>query len=116
MARHYSEQTLLDMRREGTYMGYDLYDLEEFLAGVPAADVVPKSEYDEVLSNWQKIHDSYNSDCIEHYKYGRAEVARKIFEEIDVLVDDWKHSHIQSIQFIAELAELKKKYTEGERE
>ena len=45
----------------------------------------------------------------------RLEVAREIFAEIDVLVDDWKHSRIQSIQFIAELAELKKKYTEEQK-
>ena len=44
MARYYSEQTLLDMRREGMYAGYDLYDLEEFLTCVPTADVAPKSE------------------------------------------------------------------------
>ena len=42
----------------------------------------------------------------------RAEVAKEIFAEIDILVDDYKYSHIQSIQFIAELSELKKKYTE----
>jgi hypothetical protein len=41
----------------------------------------------------------------------QSEVAREIFEEIDVLVNDWKNNYIQSIQFIAELADLKKKYT-----
>ena len=45
----------------------------------------------------------------------QSDVAREIFGEIDVLVDDWKHSRIQSIQFIAELSELKNKYTEVEK-
>lgn len=69
-------------------------------------------------------------DCLQHnpnhsIEYQRAiglyalgyrkasDVAREIFEEIDILVDDWKHSRIQSIQFIAELAKLEKKYSEG---
>lgn len=37
---------------------------------------------------------------------------KEIFEEIDVLVNDWKNNYIQSIQFMAELSELKKKYAE----
>lgn len=73
-------------------------------------DVVPKREYDAVVSvvdnstkeflklhdayqdakreaeeykhNWQKIHDSYNADCLEHYNKGRQDAAREIFEEL----------------------------------
>ena len=75
---------------------------------IDTADVVPKSEYDEVLSNWQKIHDSYTTDCIDHYNKGRTEVAREIFEEIESI------GKVDNSVFLyhRELAELKKKYTE----
>lgn len=78
----------------------------------PTADVVPKSEYDEVLSNWQKIHDSYNSDCIEHYKYGRAEVAREIFEEIEQWLGNYNGCRVITYE---KFDELKKKYTEDKK-
>ena len=68
------------------------------------------SESREVL----KIFDKMVQDMPTADVAPKSEVAREIFEEIDILVDDWKHSRIQSIQFIAGLAELKKKYTEGE--
>ena len=39
MERYFSEQTLLDMRDKDMNHVYDLTDLEEYLAGVPTADV-----------------------------------------------------------------------------
>jgi hypothetical protein len=74
---------------------------------LPRADVVPKSEVDKTIAEWAYLH----ADVLNKLENMRAEYAREIFEEIDVLVDDWKHSRIQSIQFIAELAELKKRNT-----
>lgn len=76
---------------------------------VSTADVVPKSEVEELKKAYLRYEETTG------LKQAKAEVARKIFAEIDVLIDDWKHSRIQSIQFIAELAELKEKYT-GEKE
>ena len=92
---------------------------------LPTADVVPKSEYDEVLSNWQKIHDSYTADCIDHYNKGRQEVAREIFEEIEELAKIYTFPVVKNgvVEIAKEpfwciepndLAELKKKYTENE--
>lgn len=87
---------------------------------LPAADVVPKREVEELIRENESLAKTVNeaSEFIRKLrskvKKSKSDVAREIFEEIDVLVDDWKHSHIQSIQFIAELAELKKKYTEVE--
>lgn len=69
-------------------------DVAQAIEDLPAANVVPKSEVERLSKELDNL-------------------AREIFEEIDVLVDDWKHSRIQSIQFIAELAELKKKYIGG---
>jgi hypothetical protein len=90
----------------------------ERIKNVPTADVVPKSEYDEVLSSWQKIHDSYDADCIEHYKYGRAEVAREMFAEIERLItkeclvfkdENGIRGYVDASVHYA-IAELKKKY------
>ena len=97
------------------------------IADVPSADVVSKSEYDEVLSNWQKIHDSYTADCIEHYNKGQQDAARKIFEEIEKIINDdrinrkltergfYMAKHGEPT-FEQRIAELKKKYTEEEED
>ena len=98
---------------------------------LPTADVVPKSEVEDYKHNWQKIHDSYNADCLEHYNKGQQDAAREIFEEIE----EYAELQIESLN-IAEkldssgadffgggkqafvllldrLAELKKKYPGG---
>ena len=46
------------------------------------------------------------------FNTGKKSVVERIFEDLDTLVDDWKHNRIQSIQFIDEIARLKKKYEE----
>ena len=93
-------------------------DAIDIVEEAPEADVVPKSEYEEVLSNWQKIHDSYDADCIEHYKYGRAEAAREIFEDIekaykDCIINSGGKWYMQKAKLERMFAELKKKYTKG---
>lgn len=39
MAKYFSEHILLDMRDKDMNYVYDLTDLEEYLAGIPTADV-----------------------------------------------------------------------------
>ena len=95
MARYFSEQTLLDMRDKDMNYVYDLVDLEQYLAGVPTADVAPKSEVareiiDEFMSAMRVKHKENRP------KYGGA---------LALLLPD--------IEQIA--AELKKKYTEGKQ-
>ena len=46
------------------------------------------------------------------FRAGKKSIVERIFEDLDTLVDDWKHNRIQSIQFIDEIARLKKKYEE----
>lgn len=46
------------------------------------------------------------------YRAAKKNTVERIFEELDALVDDWKHNRIQSIQFIDEIAKLKTKYEE----
>jgi hypothetical protein len=85
----------------------DIVDVKKAIAQTPTEDVVPKSEFDEVLSNWQKIHDSYTADCLEHYNRGRTEVAREI-ERIMAT-----NNAGLGIVKVSTFVEVKKKYTEG---
>lgn len=64
------------------------YTVLKEIAEAPTADVVPRSEADKI----------------------RSEVAREIFEEINVT---WSESYSVG-EFFEDIAELKKKYTEGE--
>lgn len=79
----------------------------------PTADFVPKSEVERLENTYSRAVRKADKKAIVAIQNAKQEVAREIFEEIDILIDDWKHSRIQSIQFIAELAELKKKYIEN---
>ena len=58
---------------------------------------------------------SWKCDCANIESFAKAEATKEVFEEIDILVEDWKHNRIQSIQFIAHFTELKKKYTEDKQ-
>ena len=86
------------------------------VSDAPTADVVPKSEVEDYRHCWQKIHDSYNADCLEHYNKGRQEVAREIFEEIEkCLISSDVLPNCCRLADINKIVELKKKYTDGER-
>ena len=100
---------------------------------LPTADVVPKSEVERL----QK----YNTDvAFKHYNDGKKDVAREIFEEIDKFIrtvyeingkimDENRFIDLEKCKYLEDIAygkycvfeelediiaELKKKYTEGE--
>jgi hypothetical protein len=56
------------------------------------------------------IHAATETAYKNGYEAGVLITSARIFEELDILVDDWKHNRIQSIQFIDEIAKLKKKF------
>ena len=102
---------------------------------LPTSDVVPKSEYDAVVSavdnstkEFLKLHDAYQNQksdydklrsLITHkeeqaYNKGFEDAARELFEEIEniAILNDY----LSVKDFYTEhplIAELKKKYTEG---
>ena len=78
------------------------------IARIPTADVVPKSEVEEL----KHIYKRYNKAI----KHEREEVAREIFEEIEKLMFDGAVGGKFPAKVInpSKYAELKKKYTEGE--
>ena len=100
---------------------------EGIIAGLPVADVVPKSEVEKLKADlivWkQERFNLYQR--LELYEITRQKVAREIFEEIEQQLrglfdffrqDDCIIESSAIILAISEIAELKKKYTEGESE
>ena len=99
---------------KGDYRAY--WRCAKFLQSMPTADVVPKSEYDNLKSQFEALDhecdrleraESNRHDAIEQAK---SEVA-KIFEEIENLFA------VENFRLICNrqaFAELKKKYTGGD--
>ena len=91
-----------------------LGDLVDIFAEIPTADVVPKSEFERVYYNLQTV--------LEERVETKQEIAREIFDEIEKVTfsfgygvrSDHTVAHTRSIDDDL-LAELKKKYTEGEQ-
>ncbi len=88
------------------------------------ADVVPRSEVEKLEEHIDDLNDSKEHLCV-MLGEARADVAREIFEEIEEIID----SHEITIGLVYDegagattaidrinkkIAELKKKYTEGE--
>ena len=91
---------------------------------------VPKSEVDKWKEINEQLHKEMSEQMIEERKIERNYVARKIFEEIEKIIQDRKNEEIKrqgdnkmispftysfgALELIEfQFAELKKKYTEG---
>jgi hypothetical protein len=79
---------------------------------MPTADIVPKSEVDLYKKQVDELEDELAStyDKLENAK---SNVAREIFEEIEQVVGLFPIKNQCAIVSLVEIAELKKKYTEG---
>ena len=110
--------------------------IRQSIMALPTANVVPKSEYDAIVSavdnstqEFLKLHDDYQEAkreverwrrnleaVLEEIPETKREVAREIFEEIEnsssIIIAGIRHYVICEY----ELAELKKKYAEVEHE
>ena len=98
----------------------------------PTADVVPKSEEGAECptchgtgrigtTNWltknmtkKQIAEEKAKAIAEHEKHIKDEVAKEIFMDIDRVVEKYSMGDIEYPAFLDIIAELKKKYTEGE--
>jgi hypothetical protein len=87
--------------------------VRSMVSSSPTVDVVPREEAEDYRECWQKIHDSYNADCLESYNKGRQEVAREIFEEIEKVLENNEVYYHQTDEMRKQFAELKKKYVPG---
>ena len=100
------------------------------ISKIPTADVVPKSEVEKLKQDLEIAEIAIENRNIElegmrtaansykmHYEQAKAEVAREIFEEIESLLATYtyedNYGDYISTGVTEELAELKKKYTEG---
>ena len=105
-------------------------DLLDLICSAPTADVVPKSEVD----TWYQLYHSIKEElklekmyhretenlcdryCIESQQ-AKKQVAREIFEEIEKLSYRFMNDkHYIFGDMVWDIAELKKKYTEGKDE
>ena len=78
-----------------------------FLDDAPTADVAPKSEVERWRRNLEAV--------LEERAEEKAELAREIFEEIEkTFIDSSTLPDCAMFVDIDKVAELKKKYTEGE--
>ena len=91
--------------------GYD--DAIDTIASFPAADVVPKSEVVLANRDAMKLLLEVDGYAKTHDQDVKREVAREIFEEIERLCDAHLYWNNCSIIQRDDIAELKKKYTEG---
>ena len=89
--------------------------VKRVLMQAPTADVVPKSEVAILNVQLEAMRGAANSYKM-HYEKAKAEVAREIFEEIEskkiFLID--RVGQMGIVVRIKDIAELKKKYIEGE--
>lgn len=113
--------------------------VKRVLIQAPTTDVVPKSEVDKWYHEYHVIKDALTQEKMYHRetekladKYcaelqtAKTEVAREIFEEIDEIFKNSNQAEyskelkciarwsFDKVKFLKQLAELKKKYTEGE--
>ena len=86
-----------------------LGDLVDIFAEIPTADVVPKSEVERLEKDNEDLRNVL-TNTINKYRNCEAEVAKEIFEEIEREIKNHGIAYAQR-----KIAELKKKYTEGEQ-
>jgi hypothetical protein len=72
MPKYIDTELALKMKDEDRMIwAYDLTDLEEFLAGVPSADVVPRAEVERIFAEILNIIRGYSwSACVAKNNYG----------------------------------------------
>ena len=115
----YGDMDLLTEWRDGVKCSMNKLD------DLPTADVVPKSEVDnwqERCGEWHEVAELKSQRIVEleaELSKAKADVAREIFEEIEKVLEDCTlivddNSFFQLARFGKNIAELKKKYTEGE--
>ena len=107
-------------------------DAIDIVEEAPEADVVPKSEYDAVVSavdnstnEFLRLHDEYQKQIEKNSKlqsqmakyqlelhHSKKAVAREIFKEFERLMENNEVWFGQTDEMREEFAKLKKKYTE----
>jgi hypothetical protein len=100
---------------------FDFKVFKHIIEYQPTADVVPKSEVEKEIKNWQELYADTVSKWEKAYEEleiklenAKAEVAREIFAELETKAPWFCENQTAYEHFNEELAELKKKYTEGD--
>ena len=94
----------------------DAYWAIPMLKNAPTADVVPRSEFEQLKEYIDDLNDSKEHLCV-MLEEARADVAREIFEEIEKLFGGTTMMWLRTTPWQWEdYEELKKKYVEGKDE
>lgn len=115
MARYIDADVAIRLIKLDTeFMGYSKRDAIGCIKATPTEDVVPKSELENSIP--VDVSEALKQRAV---KKAKAEVAREIFAAIDdahedciVILGDM--GYLQPSKFEQKIAELKKKYTEGQ--
>ena len=117
MARYGDLDALLEnlKKQYGEELGWqgtvNMSDVGMMIEDAPTADVVPKSEVERL-----RDINSLLTEAGQEWQKRYENLAREIFEEIDTMIFGAIIPNDCVIISIAKLAELKKKYTEGEKD
>ena len=92
--------------------------IRESIMALPAADVAPKSEVDElkgelaIAERHEKDARALFKDAVIQLQNARAEIAKEIFAEIDKCIHEkrWNSTKFFLSELLNTIAELKKKY------
>lgn len=107
------------MKKMHVINGVHAVGLEEVIESLnrqPTADVVPKSEFEQLKEYIDDLNDSKEHLCV-MLEEARADVAREIFEEIEKLFGGTTMMWLRTTPWQWEdYEELKKKYVEGKDE
>ena len=93
----------------------------KLMVDAPTADVVPRAEaenYKSIAEHQQKLSiDRYFEikQLKQELDRAKADVAREIFEELDKVIKEHSQGYCCDWYLYELIAELKKKYTEGEK-
>jgi hypothetical protein len=94
-------------------------DILHMVKNMPTADVVPKSEVEELKKDRYQALPDGRLELLPRTDIDKikTEVAREIFEEIEENISENLNRNYADRYFnlIVKIAELKKKYTEGEK-
>ncbi len=95
----------------------ELWQVVKCVGNSPTADVVPKSEVENIISNQRQRLNEYKKQIVtlqEKLEQAKAEVAKEFIDAVDAMLDLVCVATGLDLAYIGEYAELKKKYTEGE--
>ena len=105
-----------DKFREKAFFADTEADINHYIRLYGYADVVPKSEVEQLKRNLEQCENGYRQEMhlLQCKLADEQSKVGEIFEEIDDITDLFAKGLIDELEMYDKLAELKKKYTKSE--